>query len=51
MVAGHLQEDTETSDKGGTQESMGLSLDLIHSTGDMEPVEATSLGNAGISLE
>ena len=38
---------TETWDKVGTQESMGLTLAVIHSTGDMEPEEATSCSQAG----
>ena len=39
---GHLQDETETWDKGGTQESIGLTLAMTHYTGDMEPEVAAS---------
>ena len=32
----HLLEKTETWDKGGTQESMGVTLPVTHYIGDME---------------
>ena len=34
---GHLQDKTETWDKEGTQESMGVILDVTHYIDDMEP--------------
>jgi hypothetical protein len=40
--AGHLQHVTETWDRGGAQESMGVTLAVMHSIGGMEPEEATS---------
>ena len=33
----HLLDETETWDKGGTQESMGVILAMTHSIGDMGP--------------
>ena len=50
-VGGHLQDETETWDKGGTQESMGVTLAVTHSIGDMEPEEATSCSQAGTPVE
>ena len=41
-LLGHLQDETETQDKGGSQESMGLILAVTQNTGDMEPEEAPS---------
>jgi hypothetical protein len=41
-VEGHLQDEKETWDKGGTQESMGVTLAVTHNIGDMEPEETTS---------
>jgi hypothetical protein len=41
---GQLQDLPETWDKGGYQESMGLTLAETHSTGYMEPDEAASCG-------
>ena len=38
----HLQEETDVWDRGGVQESMGVSLAVTHSTGDMELAEAAS---------
>jgi hypothetical protein len=35
---GHLQKETETWHKGGTQESRGVFYAVTHSTGTMEPV-------------
>ena len=46
-----LQDETETWDKGGTQESMGVTLAVTHSIGDMEPEEATSCSQAGTPVE
>lgn len=40
-VGGHLQDETETWDKGGAQKLMGVTLAVTHYTGDMEPEEAT----------
>ena len=39
--SGHLQDKTETWDKGGAQESMGVTLAVTHSIGDMKPEKAT----------
>ena len=47
----HLQEETETWDKGYAQESIGVSLAVTHSIGDMEPKEATSYIQAGTPME
>jgi hypothetical protein len=41
----------ETWDWGGTQESVGVSLDVTRSTGDMEPSEAASCSQAGTVVE
>ena len=41
---GHFQEETETCNRGGTQESVGVSLAVIHSIRNMEPREAASCG-------
>jgi hypothetical protein len=41
---GHLQ--TETWDSGGTHDSMGITLAVTHSIGDMEPEEATFCSKA-----
>ena len=38
---GHHQEETETWDKGGTQESMGVTLAVTHYIEDIEPEEVT----------
>ena len=43
---GHLQSETETWDKGGAQESMGVSLTVTHSIGDMASEEITSCSQA-----
>ena len=43
--------ETETWDKGGTQESMGVTLAVTHSIGDMEHEEVTSCSQAGTPLE
>ena len=48
---GHLQDETETWDKGGTQESMGVTLAVTHYIGDMEPQEATSCIQTGTPVE
>ena len=32
---GYLKDETETWNKGGAQESMGVTLAVTHSTGDM----------------
>ena len=50
-VWGHLQDETETWDKGGTQESMGVTLAVTHSIGDMEPEEATSCSQVETPVE
>ena len=41
----------DTWDKGGAQESMGVTLAVTHSIGDMEPEEATSCSQAGTPVE
>ena len=46
----HLQEETETWDRGSTQESMGVSL-VTHNIADIEPEEAASHGQAGTPVE
>ena len=43
----HLQDESESWDKGGTQESMGVILAVTYYIGDMEPEEATSYSQAG----
>jgi hypothetical protein len=48
---GHLQEEMETWDRGGVQESMEVFLVVIHSTRDMDPEEAASCGQAGTPVE
>jgi hypothetical protein len=40
---GHLQEETETWEKGDTQESMWVTLAVTYSIGDMEPEEGGHL--------
>ena len=40
-VARHLQEETETWDKGSSQDPMGVALAVTNNTRDMEPEEAT----------
>ena len=47
----HLQEETETTDKGGAQESMGVTLAVTHSIGDMDPREAASCGQTETPVE
>ena len=48
---GHLQEEIETWDKGGAQESMGMTLAMSHYNGNMEPEEATSCSQTGTLVE
>ena len=48
---GDLQDKTKTWDKGGAQESMGVTLAVTHYIGDMEPEEATSCSQAGTPVE
>jgi hypothetical protein len=48
---GHLKNVAETWDRAGTQESMGVTLAVTHSIGDMEPEEATSCSQAGTTME
>ena len=48
---GHLQDVTKTWDKGGSQESMGVTLAVTHRIGGMEPEEATSCSWVGTSME
>ena len=42
---------SETWDKRGTQETMGVILAVTHYIGDMEPEEATSCSQAGTPVE
>jgi hypothetical protein len=44
---GLLQDETETWDMGGSQESMGVTLAVTHCIGDMEPEDATSCSQVG----
>jgi hypothetical protein len=44
---GHLQDKTETLEKEGTQWSTGVTSDVSHNFGDIEPEEATSCSQAG----
>ena len=44
-------DETETWDKGGTQDSVRVTLAVTHYTGDMEPEEATSCSQAGTPVE
>jgi hypothetical protein len=48
---GHLQKGTETSERGGAEESMGVTLAVTHSIVDMEPEEATSRSQAGAPMK
>ena len=45
-----MRQRPETWDKGGVQESMGVTLAVTH-TGDMEPEEATSCSQAEIAVD
>ena len=47
----HLEEETETWDKRGAQESMGVNLVVTRCIGDIEPEEATSCIQAGTLVE
>ena len=51
MGCAHLQNETETWDKGGGQESMGVSLAVTHSIGNVGPEEATSCSQARSLME
>ena len=51
MGCAHLQNETETWDKGGAQESMGVSLAVTHSIGNVGPEEATSCSQARSLME
>ena len=46
---GHLKR--RQRDRGGTQESMGVSLAVTHNIEDIEHEEATSCGQAGTCVE
>jgi hypothetical protein len=48
---GQVQEETETWNKGGTQESMVATLAVIQSTVHTEPEESTSCRKAGTPVE
>ena len=48
---GHFQDETETSDKGSTQEPMEVTLAVTNYIGDIEPEEATSYSQAGTPVE
>ena len=47
----YLEDMLETWEGGGSQESMEIILAETHSSGDMEPEEATSQSQAGTPLE
>ena len=51
VVRGHLQKEKETWDRGGTQESMEVSLAVNHSIGDIEHGETASCGQTGTFVE
>ena len=44
-----LEDVLETWDRGGTQESLRVTLDVTYSTGYMEPEETTFCSQAGTS--
>ena len=41
----------ETWDRGGTQESIGVTLAVTHNIGDMKPEESTSCSQVGTLVE
>ena len=43
----YLQEEKDAWIKGATQESVGVSLAVTHSTGNMKPESGTSYSQAG----
>ena len=45
------QVETETWDKGSTQESMGVTIPVTQTTGDMQSEEATYCCQAGTPVE
>ena len=47
----HLQDETETWDKGGIQGLIGVTLAVTYYTGDMELEEATSCSQAATQVE
>jgi hypothetical protein len=44
-------DETETWDKGGTQDSVRVTLAVTHYTGDMEPEKGTSCSQAATPVE
>jgi hypothetical protein len=50
-VGRDLQDETDTWDKGGTQESVWVTLAVTHYIGDMEPELATSYSQAQTPVE
>lgn len=48
---GHLQDETETTEKGDVKESMGVLLAVIHSTGDMDPERSISCSQIGTPMK
>ena len=48
---GHLEDGSETWDKGGTQESMGVTLAVTHYIANVEPEEAISCSQIGTPVE
>lgn len=46
-AVGHLQKETKTWDKGGTQKAMKVTLAVTQSTGNVEPEEPISCSQAG----
>jgi hypothetical protein len=47
----HLQDQIETWDKGGSQNSIRVTLAVTHYIGDMEPEKATSCSQKGTPVE
>lgn len=48
---GHLQDVTETWNRGGTQESMELTLTVTHYIDNTEPEEVSSCNQTGTLVE
>ena len=46
----HIQDDIETSNKGGAQELMGVILAVTHYIEETEPEEASCCSQAGTSV-
>ena len=46
-MGGHLQDEIETRDKGGAQESMGMTFAMTSNIEDMQPKVLTFCSQAG----